>query len=258
MLTSLLKKVGGILYATRYLIRTGLLEIDYDEVLGKQEALVAKHIHELSADTHNFKSHVEACSYALLYTDQHNASCSQLLTTNFDQLLAHYAERWHKWYVEDKDFIDESELAQWHQLVHLAQQFNYRADATHLAFYQKCVKNYRIKESSLHHLRINCLRGKFIDLKRPIHYTERHTSLSSLEDLISLYILLPSSREELEAFLVPLIFEHPEEKAEQFIPLLTQCPLCCLKNGLSRLLLFIVWLCLPEGQHRNALTHLLI
>ncbi|EKX94517.1 hypothetical protein HMPREF9999_00020 [Alloprevotella sp. oral taxon 473 str. F0040] len=249
---------GGILYATRYLIRTDLLEIDYGEVLGKQEALVAKHIHELSADTHNFKSHVEACSYALLYADQHNASCFQLLTNNFNQLFAHYAERWRKWYAEDKDFIDESELAQWHQLVHLAQQFNYRADATHLAFYQRCVKNHRIKESSLHHLRINCLRGKSIDLKRFIHYTERHALLSSLEDLISLYILSSSSRRELEALLFPLIFDHPEKRVEQLIPLLRQCPLCCLKNGLSRLLLFIVWLYLPEGQHRNVLSHCLI
>jgi hypothetical protein len=76
---------GGILYATRYLIRTGLLEIDYGEVLGKQEALVAKHIHELSADTHNFKSHVKLAAmlcYIQISITQVAPNYSQPISTN--------------------------------------------------------------------------------------------------------------------------------------------------------------------------------
>lgn len=249
---------GGILCVVRHLRHVGLLEIDYDDLLGRQERRIAAHVQRLCAATDDMKAHTEACTYALLYADRHDARLHRLLTGTFDRLFAHHAERWRSRAISTEAFADEAEEQGWHRLVHHALQFGYPAPAKHTADYRECVKNHRVKESAAEHCRIAALRHTAPDLKRPLRFTELHPSLASLETLIALYVLAPDLRKDLESRLFPLIFDPTDATPERLIPLLSRQPLCCFANGLARLLLFAVWLHLPKGKHRTALARLLL
>lgn len=255
---------GGVAYATRYLLNTQLLEMDYGEVMGNIETRIVERMQQLSVQKNAPTALFEVCSYAPLFADRHHPAAHQLLTHCFDELFAHYSQVWHRWFSETKDFIDAPALAEWHHLVHLALSMDYSPSPDTLAYYRKCVKTHRTTETLLQQLRLERLRSSQTfarhptpDLKRPLPYTEQHALLFPLHQQIALHLLAPSLRTALQPIWQSYLDLDVSVREQRLTTAFVGYSRYSWQNGSARLLLFWVWLYLPEGEHRHALAQML-
>lgn len=247
---------GGIACATRYLMHRRLLEIDYDEILGEKEGSIVEMMHTRKPSIDKVTHLHNICSYSPLFYDNHNKEAFSLIKMAFDELFKYHSEEWTNLSNNNYNTSVHSLLKSWHQVVHNALRFQYLPKPSFFSSYRKCVERNIIAETALEQVRVATLCGKTPSSQRAIPTVELHPLITNLEDLISLHILSPGTRNSLKKIWEQLLSSNNNSCERVFARYTSGLPIHSFQRGAARILLFLCWL-LIEKQHRRVLKQLL-
>lgn len=230
---------AGIIYAVRYLQHRGLLEIEFEEIFYEHEVALLTSIKDLIQQNED-SNLLEAVSLGIPFADGHNPEGEKLLKLAFEECFIYYNQLWEEIVEGNSQVYLRVRLLQkeFCQLLYMSCICKMPIPASHLTFYIKLCKENYIAMSALELCRFNVLR-KRQQKDDKIYMTEIFPQLTSLRNLIALWIHYEDRSIQLLPLIEPLLSTEHRQREKSLSLLTTNSPKFSFENGVARLLLLL-------------------